>query len=280
MNDYGIRIRTAEDFKAQVTLNHPFYPKDISFFILKKGRMVYERQVETIEVEAPLLGFIDKKAVFEFTYLSDDLEVYIISFTQAFTNRLSLKTNSLQSYTYFKAYAGQNMVLTPAQLDELDAFAHLFERILAHGDQNPNTKNILGSVFSGIIQLIAGYDSISKAIHEKISRAELITLQFLRNVEVYFRNEQDVRFYAEKQFITVRHLTVTLKNVTGKTARQIISEFLIKEAKAILIDSDKTIYQIAHELGFSDGYTFSHFFKKNTSTNPTDYRKNYFSTLG
>lgn len=273
MNDYGIQIKNAQDFKEQISLNRPFYPKNISFFILKKGKMIYDRQVETLVVEKPILGFIDKNTVYEFSYLSDDLELFIISFTQEFTNSLSLKTNSLQSYTYFKEYASQNMILSSQQLKELVAFAILFESILLDGDKNPNTKNILGSVFSGLVQLIAGYDSINTKINQKTTRSELITLQFLRNVEIHFRNEQDVSFYAKKQFITVRHLTVTLKNVTGKTARQIISEFLIKEAKAILIDSDKTIYQIANDLGFSDGYTFSHFFKKNTTMSPSEYRK-------
>lgn len=74
--------------------------------------------------------------------------------------------------------------------------------------------------------------------------------------------------------MTVRHLSETLKNVLGKTASKIILEFQIKEAKAILLNTDKSISEIATELGFSDSFTFSHFFKQHLSISPSQYRKN------
>ena len=85
--------------------------------------------------------------------------------------------------------------------------------------------------------------------------------------------EKNVKFYADKQCLTVRHLSETVKNVIGKTASQIILEFQLKEAKAILLDTDKSIYQIATELGFSDSYTFGHFFKRHERISPSQFRK-------
>ena len=63
-----------------------------------------------------------------------------------------------------------------------------------------------------------------------------------------------------------------VKTVTGKTASDIIAEFVMNEAKILLESTDKTITQIADELNFGDSYTFSHYFKRNEGRSPVVYR--------
>ena len=105
-----------------------------------------------------------------------------------------------------------------------------------------------------------------------MSRADEITFQFTKNV---FRNclkEKSPKFYSDLQHITSRHLTTMVKTVTGKTATQIIAEFVMNEAKILLESTDKTIMQIADELNFGDSYTFSHYFKRYSGQSPALYR--------
>jgi len=60
---------------------------------------------------------------------------------------------------------------------------------------------------------------------------------------------------------------------TRKTAKRIITEYLILESKSLLNQSTKTINDIAFQLGFNDTSNFIAFFKKNTSSTPSQYRK-------
>jgi AraC-like DNA-binding protein len=61
--------------------------------------------------------------------------------------------------------------------------------------------------------------------------------------------------------------------ITKKSPLEIIRERLISEAKRLLFYSDKSIKEIAYELGFEDAAHFSKFFKNYTNQNPSNVRK-------
>ena len=48
----------------------------------------------------------------------------------------------------------------------------------------------------------------------------------------------------------------------------------IKRSVVLLRSTTHTIETIAGMMGYSDGYAFSHAFKRHTGSNPTGYRKN------
>jgi len=72
--------------------------------------------------------------------------------------------------------------------------------------------------------------------------------------------------------ISSKHLSETVKEKLGKSALHFIHKRIIKEAKYLLIYSDKTIYSIAVSLNFQDASQFTRFFKKNVEMTPKDYR--------
>lgn len=59
----------------------------------------------------------------------------------------------------------------------------------------------------------------------------------------------------------------------GRTIRQCLHKRLVAEAKHQLILSERTIKEIATELGFEDHSYFSRFFKKMTGHTPEAYQK-------
>ncbi len=79
----------------------------------------------------------------------------------------------------------------------------------------------------------------------------------------------------EKLGISGKHLSNVLKQENGKSANEIISEFILNEAKAQLSGTTKSISKIADNLQFSDSYSFSHFFKKHQKISPIQYRKHF-----
>lgn len=59
----------------------------------------------------------------------------------------------------------------------------------------------------------------------------------------------------------------------NKTLSSLINERIIIEAKRELYLTDKTVKQIADELGYEDEYYFSRFFKVNADVSPQLYRE-------
>jgi AraC-like DNA-binding protein len=62
------------------------------------------------------------------------------------------------------------------------------------------------------------------------------------------------------------------KSYFNKTLSALINERIIIEAKRELYLSDKTVKEIAYELGYDDEYYFSRFFKVNADVSPQLYR--------
>jgi AraC-like DNA-binding protein len=82
---------------------------------------------------------------------------------------------------------------------------------------------------------------------------------------------------ASRLNISSRYLTDLLKVETGKTAIELIHIALINEAKNRLRKKDKTISEIAYDLGFENMSYFSRLFKKETGMLPTDFKNQFLS---
>ena len=95
---------------------------------------------------------------------------------------------------------------------------------------------------------------------------------FKQRVEKQFREWHKVSAYASDISISPKHLSETVRNLTGKTAKAHIQDRLVLEAKRLLRHTEKTAKEIAYELGFTEPLHFSSFFKKQTGQSPTAFR--------
>jgi AraC-like DNA-binding protein len=101
---------------------------------------------------------------------------------------------------------------------------------------------------------------------------ELLERQFpieSPNQKLHLRTAKD---YADRLSVHVNHLNKVLKENTGKTTTDIISNRVAQEAKILLKQTDWNISQIAYCLGFEEVAHFSNFFKKQTSVAPMIFR--------
>lgn len=275
MNKHGITVYDGNEYRKLIAFDRPFFPPSSSLFIMKKGTIEFERQLQFIRITEPIVAFIDHKVVYEFSHISEDVEAYIISISKEFYDAISLKFNTLHVYHYFKSQRGKHFPVDEIQLNEFFSFASLLQNILKNAQRHKNLHELLDTIFAGLVQLLASFMDEVPTFSKKISRQELIALTFLQNVELHFKDQKYVQFYAEKQFITVRYLSETLKKTIGKTGLEIINEFQLKEAMALLADTDHSIADITENIGFSDIQTFHHFFKRHTGISPSQYRLHF-----
>jgi len=111
--------------------------------------------------------------------------------------------------------------------------------------------------------------------HEAVTeKEEPFILQNLKNaIEVHYKTKHSASEYADMLSITPKALTKLTKTHLNKTLTDLITERIIIEAKRELYLTNKTVKEIAFELGYNDEYYFSRFFKKNTEVAPQLYRK-------
>jgi len=78
--------------------------------------------------------------------------------------------------------------------------------------------------------------------------------------------------FADRLSVHSNHLNKVLKENTGKTTTEHISNRIIQEAKILLKQTDWNVSEIAYSLGFEQLSHFSSFFKKQTHLSPGEIR--------
>jgi len=114
------------------------------------------------------------------------------------------------------------------------------------------------------------YDNVQKA---GSAGKEPFVLQTLKNyIEQHFKTHHSPSDYAGLLNITPKALAKITKTHFNKTLSDLISERIVIEAKRELYLSNKSVKEIAYELGYDDEHYFSRFFKNNADVSPQLYR--------
>lgn len=107
----------------------------------------------------------------------------------------------------------------------------------------------------------------------KQNRAFVIFDQFIRLISENFKRERSVEWYSSEMCLTPKHLSEVVKSVSGRTAGQWITSFVMNEAKTLLKNSDLTIKEIAQTMNFPNQSFLGKYFKNITGMSPSEYRK-------
>jgi len=106
------------------------------------------------------------------------------------------------------------------------------------------------------------------------ARKEPFILQNLKEaIEKDFRSKHTPQDYAILLNISSNALARIAKTHFNKTLTNLITERIIIEAKRELYLTNKSVKEVAYELGYDDEYYFSRFFKKNVNISPQAYRE-------
>ena len=103
---------------------------------------------------------------------------------------------------------------------------------------------------------------------------EPFILQNLKDaIELNFKTKHAPSHYADLLNISAKALAKLSKTHFNKTLTDLISERIIIEAKRELYLTNKSVKEIAYELGYEDEHYFSRFFKTNADISPQGYRE-------
>lgn len=92
-------------------------------------------------------------------------------------------------------------------------------------------------------------------------------------VEKHFREKQSVKEYAEMLYKSPKTLSNVFAKMGEKTPLEYIHHRILIEAKRLLTSSNRSIKEIAYDIGFEDQQSFSRFFKNKVGISPLNYRE-------
>lgn len=183
---------------------------------------------------------------------------------------------SIQEYNFFSYQSHESLHLSKREKElVMDCFSKIQLELQQSIDKH--SKKLIASN----IELFLNYcdrfydrqfitrDNVNKGILEK----------FEELLNGYFTSEKpqniglpSVAYCADELHLSPNYFGDLIKKETGKSAQEYIQSKILDAAKNKIFDADKTVNEIAYELGFKYPQHFSRFFKQHIGKTPNEYR--------
>ncbi len=107
---------------------------------------------------------------------------------------------------------------------------------------------------------------------QTIQSSKSILRKFKELLEMHFVEWHKVNEYAAQLNITPDYLNNAIKSGIGKTAKELIQQRIVLEAKRLGLHTEFSTKEIAYQLGFEDPSHFSRFFKNAENQSFADFK--------
>ncbi len=248
---------------------YTIFLKDVKCGDIKYGRNYYDYQDGTLVFMAPMqiMSMENRRP--------EAAKGWVLMFHPDLLRGTQLGRN-LKDYSFFSYEVNEALHLSELERRTvLECFRNI-ENELRHA-MDKHSKDLIVSN----LELFLSY---CRRFYERqfITRSHVnsdILTRFERVLDEYFHSElpkrlgiPSAKYCADKMNFSVNYLSDLLRKDTGKSTLEHIQLRLVEAAKEKLFDTNKSISEIAYELGFEYPQYFSRLFKKRVGMTPNEYR--------
>lgn len=121
------------------------------------------------------------------------------------------------------------------------------------------------------------FQYLSKKIIKSVRPNSEYYERFCKLIIEHYKESRLVQFYANLLNLTPKHFTKVIKQETGGvSAAAFIEQYVVAQAKLLIeTQPEKTLGEIAYELGFPDPTSFYRYFKRVAGMTAKQYKKSY-----
>lgn len=104
---------------------------------------------------------------------------------------------------------------------------------------------------------------------------DIVFQNFMMDLQRHYTGHRDTMFYARRSSLSPKYFSTVIRNVSGAPPLEWIVQTVIAVASTLLLDTRKSIKDIAAELGFPSQAFFCAYFKRYTTLSPKAYRASH-----
>ena len=247
------------------------YLKEVKCGDLIYGRQYYDYQEGTVVCLAPgqVIGIEDNGETFQ-------PKGWALCFHPDLIRGTSLGGH-IKEYTYFSYEVNEALHLS---LEERGIFVDCLNKIsheLEHATDRLSKRLIATNIELLLDYCLRFYER--QFITRENVNTDILT-RFEALLDNYFESNRakaeglpTVKWCASELCLSSNYFGDLIKKETGKTAQEHIQLKLIGMAKEMVLNPERSISEIAYELGFQYPQHFTRLFKKVTGMPPNDYRQ-------
>ncbi len=252
--------------------DHTFIPHTHSFYqlIWFKEAGTHFVDYETIEHPKNAIFFLNKNQVHAFCKDSPN-EGFLFHFNDVFLHKGDAQADLWMHYKLFNEIGSPYVV---AELEELNAITNLTACLLIEiGDKEYNHEQQIYYLFRTILLKV---ERLKHVQHPDFLDTDLYlkkAVEFKSLLDKNLHQNYSVEDYADMVGLTSKTLTNYTKKYFGQTPANMIQNRKILEAKRMLSNRQRSIQEIAFELGYEQPTYFTKIFKKDTGLTPKQFAK-------
>ncbi len=130
-----------------------------------------------------------------------------------------------------------------------------------------------------IYELVVCYLNNHATRNEPPKKRSTVFQNFMLSLFKNYKRERTVTFYAREQNLSVRYFSLLVKEESGRSVSQWITEIVVSYARQALARNERSIKQIADDFSFPDQSFFGKYFKQHTGLSPKDFRNQQQNSL-
>lgn len=183
---------------------------------------------------------------------------------------------ALGDYHFFSYHTNEALHLSSK---ERQLILDLFQKVKSELEQSidKHSKKLVASTVELLLNYCDRFYDRQFITRETANKGVLENFEELLNG--YFKSEKpysiglpSVAYCAEQLHFSANYFGDLIKKETGKTAQEFIQEKIIDVAKDKIFERDRSVSEIAYELGFRYPQHFIRLFKKRVGHTPNEYR--------
>jgi AraC family transcriptional activator of pobA len=254
----SIKIDT---FRKDVRKTSPH--KHNSYFeiiYLTKGKGSHTIDTKEYEIKPPVIFTVRKEQV-HFWDIQSEPEGFVLIIKKSFIDgcldkEIKRLISELSSQT----------CLFPKDNSVTDIFKILLKE--HHENKSSNSP-----VIDGLLKALLAKFLESAAINPTKIIKNTVFEKFIDLLNRENKLTNKVNYYADLLSITPQNLNAVCRKEKEQSASKILSEYIINEAKRLLLYTDFTVSEISSKLDFKDNSHFSKYFKRHAENTPLGFRK-------
>lgn len=279
MNNYNYefvqynRGYEAKIFFASIEHSSFHWHYEYEFIFVMKGSVKINTIPEPVILSAGDVMLLNGKALHEVQRTEEE---NIVLFVQVSPSLFQLEEDEKRAYFFY--LNSKNEDLEPEK--GFDEFASKIVALGYFAEKEKTEKNARYRTKALLYSLVA--DCIEKLVYNVQQKAENTDkdcekqnkrmMSLIHYVEKNFREDYVLENMSSNFGLGEKSIHRQLKMGIGLSAKELVTECRMKEARRMLQYTDKPISMIADVVGFNSDKTFYRVFKKQTGITPKEYR--------
>ena len=270
-DNFGLPLnhQTEQDFIASA------YPFKININIMlfcTKGSMRVRLNLKEFHLQKNQVLVMLPNTIGECLEITDDCLLAMIAYSG---NKFESGLNTSYSIMFQKLLSKQPVIqLSEEEMQETLTIYEFMRKKIEQVDfcfTREALNGYMQVLFSNGYQWITNHIQEERKELKKESRQQELFNRFMELVQIHYKEERGIAFYADKLCLTPKYLSLAIHQASGRYAGDWIKDYVILEAKALLKSRLYTVQQISDMLNFANASFFGKYFKATVGCSPRNY---------